>query len=379
MGSVQTAGHGHFEAVSSYSVDLDWKIVQKFSLLFSLLLLLRTLLLLLLLLTSLRLWTNVDRVPPYQLCPSSPEPNLPKKKKKKSSRALVSRLPSPPSFPCILPRTKRNRPPSELASLPPLSMSLKALNLTYRLSFLVHLATVSLTILALWHPYWVVDGNEHLHVGLAERCVDMGLLSSSSPLSEAARYSCDPFPKCKAGDETFCVAWQTAAFTMWITVVLQFASAITYLSAALGDQYFVETGWRIISYFIAGTVVVQGVSAMTISALYSHHPAKFGQDLLHGHPPSKTPLILALGMSWWMAAASSFLSAANTLMLVVVGYMNPPEYEHILGDYVCILDEDETEDEDDSRDFYYYMQRSQLENLNNSRPSSRRSSTRSRG
>lgn len=319
-------------------------------------------------------------------------------------------------------------------------MSLRALIYTYRLTFLVHVVAICLTLSALWFPNWVVGSpasssatttsvlgspvpvpaaQVQLHVGLAEVCIT-DITSSSITNNKnnnnnnidfnggikspgVLLKSCTAFPKCRStpsknptighgnngdnggsgsgsgsSDNSFCVAWQTAAFLMWVTVVLQFGTAIAYVSPfTLGDLYFVQTGWRVISYFLATTVVVQGTGAMTLNVLYTVSPASrftgsagggdiggttaFLYNSIIGTAFSShhAPLVLSLGMSWWMAAVATLLSATNLVILVVVGYLNPPDQEYSLGDYVCIMDEEE----EDQSDYYYFLQRSQLENL----------------
>lgn len=55
------------------------------------------------------------------------------------------------------------------------------------------------------------------------------------------------------GDNPKKAAWQTACFTTWVTLILQLATTVSYFSTIMGDQYFEETAWRVISSFEAGS------------------------------------------------------------------------------------------------------------------------------
>lgn len=280
-------------------------------------------------------------------------------------------------------------------------MFLRVLFITYKVTFLVHLLAIGCTLASLWLPNWINitlprnsgdDGKSIVvyHVGLAEKCVGR---------------TCVPFPQHCRPDDIFCAVWHTAAFTMWVTVVLQFASAIAYASPVLIKQravappqqysyqqfnqqsilsdgeednminheesldyeeeergYLLQSGWKIIAYFLAATIVVQGASVATVRALFHSSPSRFlGAD----NDRSGSDASLVLGASWWLAVLSCIISGLIVVVLIFVGRMfnriGSRQFQVYLTD-----NESETEDEDESRDFYYYIQRSRIENLHRS-------------
>lgn len=281
-------------------------------------------------------------------------------------------------------------------------MALQALICTYRLTFLAHAIAIALTVAALAQPNWVVSTTSNaakstpvsaltesstgtrLQVGLAERCFT----------SSTGTTTCTPFPHCNSthstsGDDTFCVAWQTAAFLVWLTTGLQLAAALAYVSPAAlslnrrrpadysydshSDEdaygngpylYLVETAWRVIVYFVGAAAVAQAAGVGLVRALVLGMPAaRFWGSALSD--PSRVSEV-TLGASWWMVAASTLVLGSNAAALGLVGWWNPPAREYVLGEYVCILDDDdESEDgqEDEGRDYYVYIQRARLENL----------------
>jgi hypothetical protein len=279
-------------------------------------------------------------------------------------------------------------------------MSLRVLFITYKVTFLVHLLAIACTLMSLWLPNWIDitlpsdntggdDDNAIVqHVGLAEKCVGR---------------ACKPFPLHCHPDDIFCAVWHTAAFTMWVTVVLQLASAIAYASPALVKQhslasrqqypyqqqpfmsdeqgesiieyeeyldeeeeetgYLLQSGWKIIAYFLMGTIVVQGASVATVRTLFYSSPRRF-LDTENGS--SRPDASLALGLSWWLAVLSSTISILVVAVLVLVGSTfnrnSSRQFQVYLTD-----NENETEDEEDeSRDFYNYIQRARIENLHRS-------------
>lgn len=268
-------------------------------------------------------------------------------------------------------------------------MALRALICTYRLTFLAHAVAIALTLAALTLPNWVVSSSPphaapaqapapasalaepgalaRLQVGLAERCY----------ISSTGTTTCTPFPHCKSnpGEDTFCVAWQTAAFLVWLTTGLQLAAALAYASpAALSRRpnddhgpylYLVETAWRVIVYFVGAAAVAQAAGVGVIRALVLGVPAARFWGAALDDPSGATEV--TLGASWWMAAASALVLGSNTAALALVGWWNPPAREYVLGEYVCILDDDSESEhgdqEDDGRDYYVYIQRARLEDL----------------
>lgn len=227
-------------------------------------------------------------------------------------------------------------------------MSLRVLLTTYKATFVVHVVTTVATLISLWLPDWVDTSSAR--IGLAQICY----LRSPDMVAQDPYSHCSSFPQNCHSDDPFCALWNTAAFAMWITVVLQLASVIAYASPALGqDTYLLQTGWRIIVYFLMGTAFVQGAGISTVSKLYSVYSDRFGPGDLDG-----------FGKSWWLGVSSCILTVTNIVILVIVGLSNKPEIEYsTFSDYVYIRDEEETEDEDESRDYYYYLQRSYLESL----------------
>lgn len=279
-------------------------------------------------------------------------------------------------------------------------MSLRVLFITYKVTFLVHLFAIACTLTSLWLPNWIDitipsdnPGGDHdrvivQHVGLAEKCVGS---------------VCKPFPLHCHPDDIFCAVWHTAAFTMWVTVVLQLASAIAYASPALVKQhslasrqqypyqqqpfmsdeegdgiieyeecldeeeeetgYLLQSGWKIIAYFLMGTIIVQGASVATVRTLFFNSPSRFLDTESGSTPPDA---VLALGLSWWLALLSCAISVLAVAILIIVGSAFNRNSSRQFQVYLTDNENETEDDEDESRDFYNYIQRSRIENLHRS-------------
>lgn len=87
----------------------------------------------------------------------------------------------------------------------------------------------------------------------------IGLHKSCSTLNDP---SCTPFPTselCQAGERYFCSMWKTVGFLASFSVLLCFATLVTFGVTLGGGKYKRESGWAIVAALLTLVSVVEFV------------------------------------------------------------------------------------------------------------------------
>ncbi|VVT48779.1 uncharacterized protein SAPINGB_P001947 [Magnusiomyces paraingens] len=246
-------------------------------------------------------------------------------------------------------------------------MGVQILRPTYRATLVIFLVAISLTLTALLWPYWAVDADQMVEVGFTRRCMPESTIkeqvctpfplegsdTGNNPLHSQPQ---QPIPVSPNTDDPMKAAWMTAGFITWLTLFLQLATVVSYSSTIIGDRYFEEVGWRLISYFAGSAALMQASSLTVVWAMVRSTAGKkfFSTGLANTDRSGLSTggtFYFHVGLSWHLALSSFVLVTGGVLALVIVGVLNPPEREYYLGDYIRIKDEEENDNNDDSSEY----------------------------
>lgn len=202
-----------------------------------------------------------------------------------------------------------------------------------------------------------------------------------------------PPPSSYSHIQTEKAAWKTANFIIWLSLILQLGTTVSYSISFFGDNYLKHTSWRVLSWFSATSMCVQliGLIIVYISCKVDNASSDlfFAMGLTNNNytslemssesrgiyiyrgvlsliaffsgidssaktsfppPPSSPPLYLTnfkfhVNCSWTLALVALILLGVSFFGLFLAGKLNPLEHEYGLGDYLRFKDDEE--------DFYY--------------------------
>lgn len=189
----------------------------------------------------------------------------------------------------------------------------------YGVTLVAFLAASAMTLAAIIIPRWISWDSEtpsgtqiHYTYGLHKRC---------SSLSG----TCDRFPQygdCHGEDRYFCSMWRSVGWMMSFAVVLEAITLVTYITIIAGGRQKRESGWKVLSFLLLLTGVVQCAGVAIIAYLYDHDDRFF--------PGWR------LDTSWVLCTVSWVICALCACGLGISAYVLPSE-----GGYNVIPDDDE--------------------------------------
>ncbi|CAK3766113.1 hypothetical protein DOTSEDRAFT_70280 [Lecanosticta acicola] len=139
--------------------------------------------------------------------------------------------------------------------------------IVYGVSLWVFLAAAALTISAVVLPNWIsysspTDGSDPIRVtyGLHRRC-------------SSITGKCTPFPEyedCHGDDWWFCSIWRSTGFFMNLSIVVELACVIAYLTVLVGGRSSREAGWKMVAGLLSIVAVGQIISMALVAYAFEH-------------------------------------------------------------------------------------------------------------
>lgn len=134
--------------------------------------------------------------------------------------------------------------------------------IVYGISLWVFLGAAACTIAALVLPNWISytspTDTDPIRVtyGLHRRC--------SSITGECTKFP--QYDDCRGDDRSFCAMWRSTGFFMNLSVVLELACLIAYITILVGGRASREAGWKMLAGLLS---VVAGAQIVAMSIVVS--------------------------------------------------------------------------------------------------------------
>ncbi|KAI9849972.1 MAG: hypothetical protein M1838_006230 [Thelocarpon superellum] len=188
--------------------------------------------------------------------------------------------------------------------------------IVYSIALLAFLTASVMTILANSIPRWI--SWDHTTPSGVRIHSTYGLHRLCSSLTN----TCEPFPQyedCQGSNRYFCSMWRSVGWMMSFAVVLEGMTLVAYVAIMGGGRQKRETGWKVLSFLMVLTAVVQCASMAIIAYLYDNDERFFEG--------------WRLDTSWGLCTSSWAILVGSALTICVSAWVLPSEggYELVAG------------------------------------------------
>ncbi|EMC92152.1 hypothetical protein BAUCODRAFT_126159 [Baudoinia panamericana UAMH 10762] len=139
----------------------------------------------------------------------------------------------------------------------------------YGISLWVFVAAAACTIAAIALPEWITYTAPTSSPSSTPIKIAYGLHKRCSSLTG----QCTKFPQyedCQDGDRYFCSMWRSTGFFMNLSVVMELACVIAYITILVGGRASREAGWKILAVLLGLVAAGQLIAMALVAYLYDH-------------------------------------------------------------------------------------------------------------
>jgi len=180
--------------------------------------------------------------------------------------------------------------------------------IVYGAALVAFIAATIMTITAIIIPRWI--SWDHTTPSGVRIHSTYGLHRLCSSLTS----TCEPFPQyddCQGSNRRFCSMWRSVGWMMSFAVVLEGMTLVAYIAILVGGRQKRETGWKVLSFLLLLTAVVQCASMAIVAYLYDHDDRFFAGWRLDD--------------SWALCTASWTLLVVSALAICTSAWVLPSE------------------------------------------------------
>jgi hypothetical protein len=155
----------------------------------------------------------------------------------------------------------------------------------YGISLWIFLGAFACTIASIALPNWISytspasggggDAPIRVTYGLHRRCSTVTGTCTKFP----AGSDCRAGAGADGGDRTFCALWRSVGFAMNLSVVLELACVVAYVTVLVGGRATREAGWKVLGALLAVVGVAECVAmGIVVSGLSGWMDGNVGVD-----------------------------------------------------------------------------------------------------